>query len=325
MQGWDPKMAQQVWCAGIDIGKDQLDIAVWSKPDAVLQVSHDSDGLARLIAWLREHNVVRVGLEASGGYERDVIDTLEDAGLMVALLNPRRVRRFAEAKGRLAKNDRADARTIGEFTAKMLDSDPAPRDRSRDPLVEHLTMRRRIMGWIEDCASALEHLRDVALRKALQARRRMFERDLATQNKRIAALIDSHPDWAATARRLRTVPGVGPVLAQTLIALLPELGQLSRRAIAALVGVAPFDDDSGKRHGARAIEGGRAAVRHVLYMAALVGKRRNPVLAAFARRLVGKKPKVIITACMRKLIVTLNAMVRDGRDWMAPQAAAVCA
>jgi transposase len=312
-------MAQQVWCAGIDVGKNSLEIAVWSKPDATLQVSHDSEGLSRLIAWLRAHDVIRVGVEASGGYERDVIDRLEDAGLAVALLNPRRVRRFADAKGRLAKNDRADARTIGEFTAKMLDADPVRRDRSRDALIEHLTMRRRIIGWIGDCASVLEQLRDAALRKVLQARQRSFERDLAAQDKRIARLIASHPDWAETARRLRTVPGVGPVLAVTLIALLPELGHLSRRAIAALVGVAPFDDDSGRRRGARAIEGGRTVVRNVLYMAALVGKRYNPVLAAFAKRLVGKKPKVIITACMRKLIVTLNAMLRDGRDWVAPQ------
>jgi transposase len=311
-------MAQQVWNAGIDVGKQRLDIALWPKTAQTLQVDRDADGLARLIEWLRERNVVRVGLEASGGYEREVLDALEDAGFVTILLNPRQVRQFARAKGRLAKNDRVDARTIAEFVAKMVDEDPARRDRSRDRLIEHLGLRRQIQGWIEDCDNLLEHLRDPALRKVTQLRRTGFNRDLAKQDAKLAALIASQPDWAETARRLRTVPGVGPVLAQTLIGLLPELGRLSGRAIAALVGVAPFDDDSGKRSGARKIHGGRKVVRNVLYMAALSGKRCNPVLAAFAGRLKGKLAKVILVACMRKLIVILNAMLRDGRDWRAP-------
>jgi transposase len=315
-------MAQQVWNAGIDVGKDSLDIAIWSKPDATLRVARDPAGLSALITWLREHNVVRIGLEASGGYERMVIDTLEDAGFPLALLNPRQVRRFAQAKGRLVKNDRADARVISEYMVKMVDREPQPRDRSLDPLVEHLTLRRCLKDWINDCDNVLEHARDAMVRKQIETRRRGFERDLAKQDKVIASLIAGHPDWAETARRLRTVPGVGPVLAATLIALLPELGHLSRRAIAALVGVAPYDDDSGKRSGAREIAGGRAEVRHVLYMAALTGKRCNPVLAAFAARLRGKKPKVIIVACMRRLIVILNAMLRDGQDWKSPDAVA---
>jgi transposase len=155
------------------------------------------------------------------------------------------------------------------------------------------------------------------MRKLMQAKRQAFDTARARQDKAIAALIAAYPDWSQTARRLQTVPGVGPVLAATLVALLPELGRLSRRAVAALVGVAPFDDDSGKRSAAREIEGGRETVRHVLFMAALAGRVHNPVLAAFARRLAGKKPKVILVACMRKLIVTLNAMLRDGRDWQA--------
>jgi transposase len=313
-------MAQQIWTAGIDVGKARLDIALWPRAPGTCQVARDAQGIACLIDWLREHNVVRVGLEASGGYEREVLDALEDAGFVAVLLNPRQVRRFAQAKGRLAKNDRADARTIAEFVGKLVDEDPVRRDRSRDLLIEHLGFRRRIQDWIKDCDEVLEHLRDPALRKTTLARRAGFERDLAGQDARIAALIASQPDWAETARRLRTVPGVGPVLAHTLIGLLPELGRLSGRAIAALVGVAPFDDDSGRRSGARKIHGGRKVVRNVLYMAALSGKRCNSVLAAFAARLKGKLNKVIIVACMRKLIVTLNAMLRDGRDWQAPVA-----
>jgi transposase len=315
-------MAQQVWTAGIDVGKQRLDIALWSKTPQALQVDRNADGLARLIDWLRERNVVRVGLEASGGYEREVLDALEDAGFVTVLLNPRQVRQFARAKGRLAKNDRIDARTIAEFVAKMIDEDPARRDRSRDLLIEHLSFRRQIQNWIEGCDNMLEHLRDPSLRKAAQVRRTGFERDLARQDAKLAGLIASQPDWAETARRLRTVPGVGPVLAHTLIGLLPELGRLSGKAVAALVGVAPFDDDSGQRSGARTIHGGRKVVRNVLYMAALSGKRCNPVLAAFAGRLKGKRPKVILVGCMRKLIVILNAMLRDGRDWRAPVQAA---
>jgi len=219
-------------------------------------------------------------------------------------------------------NDRVDARTIAEFVAKMIDKDPARRDRSRDLLIEHLSFRRQIQSWIDDCDNLLEHLRDPALRQAAELRRTTLKRDLAKQDARIAAWIANQPDWAETARRLRTMPGVGPVLAHTLIGLLPELGRLAGNAIAALVGVAPFDDDSGKRTGARKIHGGRTIVRNVRYMAALSGKRCNPVLAAFAARLKGKLPKVIIVACMRKLIVILNAMLRDQRDWQDPAAAA---
>jgi transposase len=321
-------MAQSVWNAGIDVGKDQLDVVIYSptaKPPR-LRVARDCDGLAQLAAWLIEHQVVRVGLEASGGYEREVIDALEDAGLTVARLNPRQVRRFAQAKGRLAKNDRADARSVAEFTAKMLDRDPDRRDRSRDRLIEHLTIRRRLQDWLIDCANLLEHLRDPTLRAVVQGHRRGFAAALVRHDARIVAEIAAHPNWSATARRLRSVPGVGPVLAQTLIALLPELGRFDRRAIAALVGVAPFDDDSGKRSGARQIKGGRDAVRHALYMAALSARQHNPRFAAFAARLNGKPPKVIIVACMRKLLVCLNAMMRDGRDWQdRPAVASVSA
>lgn len=315
-------MAVQVWNAGIDVGKNNLDIAVWGKPAALLRIPRDTAGLARLIAWLHEHEVVRIGLEASGGYEREVLDTLQDAGFAVALLNPRQVRRFAQAKGRLAKNDRLDARIIAEFMAKMVEYEPLRRDRSLDILVEHLAVRRRLRAWITDCDNMLEHLGDPALCKRFRAQRKTFETALNKHDKAIAALIASHADWHETERRLRSVPGVGPVAAATLIALLPELGHLPRRAIAALVGVAPFDDDNGKRAGARAIEGGRDIVRHALYMAAFVGKTHNSVLAAFARRLVGKKPKVILVACMRKLLVMLNAMMRDGRAWNPPGSAA---
>jgi transposase len=312
-------MAQMVVIAGVDVSKQWLDVALWPKP-AELRVGRDRPGCDELAGWLRQHEVSRVGLEASGGYEIEVVDALEAQGFEVVRLNPLRVRRFAEAKGRLAKNDRADARTIAQATAVLVEEAPAKRRRDLDPLIERLAWRRQLRDWITECVNQLEHLKDKSLRRRVMARKAQFARELAELDKKLATLIDQHPDWRRLAERLTTVPGVGPVLAQTLIALLPELGRCTRRGIACLVGVAPFDDDSGKRRGVRHIKGGRAAVREVLYMAALVAIRHNPTIAAFAKRRAGNRPKVVIVACMRKLLVILNAMLRDGADF-EPRAA----
>ena len=203
----------------------------------------------------------------------------------------------------------------------LLEAAPPPRQRNLDPLVEHLTYRRQLSAWITDCTHQLEHLRDAGLRKKIERRRETLHKELAALDQTLTALVASNNDWHDLEQRLRQVPGVGPVLARTLIAWLPELGSLSRRAIAALVGLAPFDDDSGKHAGERHIKGGRAVVREVLYMAALSARRCNPVIASFAQRLTGKKPKVILVACMRNPriksggLVILNAMLRDGTDW----------
>lgn len=307
-------MAQRVLHAGIDVSKEWLDVAVAPTRESC-RVRRDAAGLAELARWLDAQAVERVGLEASGGYERLVIDHLSAHGFTVEWLNPLRVRRFAEAKGRLAKNDRTDALTIAQFVAVM---EAAPRPGRRadlDPLVEHLTLRRRFCQWMVECDQQLEHLREPRLRRTVDLMRAGFARQVTALDRKLAALVAAHPEWHQLSRRLQSVPGVGPVLAHTLIGLLPELGHLSRRAIASLVGLAPFDDRSGKRDGERHIKAGRDAVRAVLYMATLVAKRHNPVIAAFAARLAGKKPKVIVIACARKLLVRLNAMLRDGTDW----------
>ena len=314
-------MAQIVLFAGIDVSKQCLDVALWPKRNEPLRVDRDEAGLKELVVWLRARQVSRVGLEASGGYEREVVDALEAAGFEVALLNPLRVRRFAQAKGRLAKNDRIDALTVAQFTMVMIEAPAPKRRRELDTLSEHLSFRRHLRRGIDDCTNQLEHLRDAKLRRKVEAQRKRLQTELMALDAKLAELVAENADWNELARRLRTVPGVGPVLAQTLIALLPELGTLSRRAIASLVGVAPFDDDSGRRSGERHIKGGREAVREILYMAALSAKRFNPVIAEFAGRLTGKKPKVIIVACMRKLLVILNAMLRDGLDWQQAKAA----
>jgi transposase len=178
-----------------------------------------------------------------------------------------------------------------------------------------LTFRRQLNDWCTDCVNQREHLRDAPLRASVARRLASFRLELAKIDRKLAGLIAANDDWDALARRLRTVPGVGPIVAASLIALLPELGTLSRREIASLVGLAPFDDDSGEHRGERHIKGGRKSVRDALYMAALSARQHNPMIAAFAARLTRKKPKVILVACMRKLLVTLNAMLRDGTDW----------
>lgn len=330
LQGRDRKMSQRVVYAGLDVSKAWIDAALWWVGKARSKTSRfarDEAGLGRLATWLQEAEVARVGLEASGGYERLVMDALQAEGLDVRRLDARRVRQFAGAKGRLAKNDRVDALVIAQAVAVLPDEDEAApaRRRDLDPLVERLRYRERLTEWVTDCDNLLEHQREADLRKRVKLRKARLTAEIARLDKEMAALVAADDDWSGLERRLRTVKGVGPVLARTLIALLPELGKLSRTRIASLVGVAPMDDDSGRREGQRHIQGGRQAVRDALYMAALSAMRFNPQIAVFAKRLAGKKPKVIIVACMRKLLVTLNAMLRDGQDWRAAQAAPVAA
>jgi transposase len=308
-------MSEIVVRAGLDVSKDQLEAYV-HPGGARLSVTNDRAGHRQLLAWLAKQGVAIVGAEASGGYERDILETVAESGLVALRLNPLRVRRFAEACGRLAKNDRADAQTIALFMVSCPDERAViPSDPARERLGEHLLVRVQTLDAIAALENQIEHLRDRALRATLRARAEGLRRAVAKLDRRIAELIAAAPNLDALAACLRSVPGVGPVLSATLLALLPELGRLSRRQIAALAGVAPFDDDSGNRNGQRRIHGGRAALRKVLYMAALVAKRRNPAIRTFALRLAGKKPKVIIAACMRKLLTILNAVARDRVIW----------
>ena len=307
-------MAQKVVTGGLDVSKGWIDAAVWPGKDR-LRVEQNSTGYHTLAAWLTGLGVKRVALEASGGYETGVIDALQACDFEVAHLNAQRVRLFAKSLGRLAKNDQVDAATLARAANTLVDRPPPQRRRELDPLVEHLTYRRQLRAWDTDCVNQLEHIADTRLRRKIQVRRAALKRELTELDKTIAALVQGREDWSSLHARLCGVPGVGPVLAATLIAWLPELGQVSRRQIASLVGVAPFDDDSGKRRGERAIQGGREAIRHVLYMAALSASRHNKIIQAFAGRLAGKKPKVIIVACMRKLLTILNAIVRDNAEW----------
>lgn len=313
-------MEPMVAAAGIDVSKDWLDVALHGRPGE-LRIARDGGGLGDLVAWLRRHGIGRVGLEASGGYERMVIDALQAEGFAVVRHNATRVRLLAGFRGRLAKTDRIDARVIAEATYLTTAEEAVARRRQDlDPLVDHLAYRRQLQDWKTDTENQLEHLRDKRLHRQLERHRARLALELLAVEKAIRDLVKKNEDWSRLARRLMAVPGVGEILAFTLIALLPELGSMSRRAIAALVGVAPFADDSGMRRGQRHIRGGRGAIRNVLYMAALAAKRSNPAIVAFADRLrPNKKPKVVIVACMRKLLVTLNAMLRDGTDFGHPR------
>lgn len=301
--------------AGIDCSKDRLDVHI--HPLGVsFSLANDETGRAALERRLSEEGVAAVGIEASGGFERDVAHTLLARGHRVELLNPLRVRQFAKATGILAKNDRLDAGVIARFVAAVPGRAMVRRE-NLEPLAELVTARAQLNDQLTAQANQARTRRDAALRRLDARRAKALKADIAVLDKRIAAIVEADPALRAKKALLVSMKGVGPVLAHALIALLPELGALSRKQIAALVGVAPFDDQSGKRQGQRYIQGGRRDIRRPLYMAAIAAGKHNPALNPVHQRLeaAGKKPKVIIVALMRKMITILNAMIRDNAPW----------
>lgn len=301
---------------GVDVSKDRLDVMVLPEQQCC-SVSNDAGGWAELVERLRRMPIAAIGLEASGGYERGVLRALLAAGLSVRQVNPFKLRQFAKASGVLAKNDRLDARMIASFVA-IMPTRPAERQPAVvEQLAEVVRVRRHLSDEKVAAENASRLLEDAMLRGFLRRRIARLDADIAQLDRRLAEIVAIDATLAHRYRLLTSMRGVGPVLASTLIALLPELGRMSRKQVAALVGVAPYDFDSGKLKGMRCIWGGRAPVRNVLYMAALVARRCNPVLKSFNDRLAatGKEPKVVIVAVMRKMITTLNAMVRDDKPW----------
>lgn len=298
----------------VDVSKDRLDCFAASSAEA-FDLANSPAGHAALIRRAKAGQGLIV-LEASGSYERALIAACLAEGCAVRLLDPRRVRHFARAQGQWAKTDRLDARVIAAFAAAIPGAPHRP-DPQAAHLAELVTYRRQLIDIETTLANQAEHLSDPELRRDAKARLNTLKLRLSRIEARIEAAIAASPDLAHKAAILRSIPGVGPVLCATLLAGLPELGQLSRREIAALVGVAPMDNSSGRREGPRSIHGGRPAIRATLYMAALVAGRFNPALAAFRDRLrnTGKKPKVAIVAVMRKLIVLANALLRDNRPY----------
>jgi transposase len=301
---------------GIDVSKDRLDVLVLPQQQC-WSVHNNSVGWAELVERLRGFAITAIGLEASGGYERGVVRALLAAGMSVRQINPFKLRQFAKASGVLAKNDRLDARMIASFVAIMPTRPAQRRARVIERLAEIVMIRRQLSNQKVAAENASRLLEDHMLQRLARRRIARLAADIDLLDRRLVEVVAADPSLACRYRLLISMPGVGPVLACTLIALLPELGRLSRKQIAALVGVAPYDFDSGKLKGMRCIWGGRAPVRQILYMAAMSAGNWNPVLKAFRDRLVaaGKRPKVTIVAVMRKMITTLNAMVRDNVVW----------
>jgi len=308
-------MAMLSFC-GIDVSKDRLDVMVLPGRQS-FAVRNDAAGWAELIARLRGLTIAAIGLEASGGYERGAIRTLLAAGLPACQVNPFKLRQFARASGVLAKNDPLDTRMIASFVAIMPTRPAQPRPPAIERLIEMLAVRRQLNAEKVAAENASRLLEDAMLQRLSRRRIARLAADIDRLDRRLVEITASDAALAHRYRLLASMPGVGLVLACTLIALLPELGTMSRKQVAALVGVAPYAFESGKFKGRRCIWGGRAPVREVLYMAAMSASNWNPVFKAFHKRLkaAGKLPKVAIVAVMRKIITTLNAMVRDDVVW----------
>jgi transposase len=300
---------------GIDVSKERLDVARRPSGDG-WAVANDDPGIAALVARLRELPPALIVLEATGGMELAVTGALAAADLPVVVVNPRQVRDFAKATGRLAKTDVLDAAVLAQFAEAVRPARRPLRDADTQALSALLARRRQLveMRTAEQNRLASASRR---IRAEIQAHITWLTRRLARVDADLNQAIRSSPGWRAKDDVLRSTPGVGPVLATTLLADLPELGTLTRQRIAALAGVAPLNRDSGTLRGRRTVWGGRAHVRAVLYMSTLVAVRYNPVLQAFSLRLreAGKAPKVALTASMRKLLTILNAMVKHRTPW----------
>jgi transposase len=303
-----------VWF-GVDVSKRFLDLA--SSDRAPLRFANSPQGRAELIAHLSAGSVKGVVLEATGGYERATVHDLVAAGLPAAVVNPARVRAFAQATGRLAKTDRIDAEAIAAFGAYMRPAPAVPPTAARAHLHELITYRAQINQEITARTAQIRHYATEGLRQRAEAAITALKAERDALKREIEALMKSDGEMAERFRVMTSAPAVGTLVAATLIADLPELGRLSRRQIASLVGVAPFPRDSGERRGYRAIRGGRAEVRKMLYCAAQVAIRHNPVVAAFYERMraTGKPHKVAIIAALRKLLTTLNAMLKTQATW----------
>ena len=303
-------------CVGIDVSKDRLDVHVLPS-GAAFAVARDGKGLESLVGRLGALDVSLIVLEATGGFETTVAAALAGAGLPLAVVNPRQIRSFAKALGKLAKTDAIDAEVIALFADKVRpQARPLPTSDAR-ALGELVARRRQVVEMIGMEANRRRHAADKRLAKTIDRHLAFLEKELAAVDADIDTDVRASPAWREREDLLASVPGVGPVTARTLIAELPELGSLDRRKLAALVGVAPFNRDSGAWRGHRMIGGGRTSVRNVLYMAALSAIRHNPVVRATYHRLVnrGRPKKVAIIACLRQLLTILNAIARTKSPW----------
>lgn len=306
--------------AGIDVSKAKLDVALLQADDRQkaqhFTVENDRAGIEALCERLQQAAVSLIVVESTAGYERDCVTFLVANGLPVALMNPRQTHNYAKARGFLAKTDRLDAYLLALFAKDIRpDARPLP-DESVQALRDVIDRRRQLIDMLTAEQNRLKMAKG-QVKKDIGNHIDFLKARIKTLDQDLDQFIRETPLLKEQADLLRSVPGVGPCLCATLLACLPELGHLDRKTISALVGVAPFNKDSGRSRGQRQISGGRATVRNVLYMAALVAVRHNPVLSVFYRKLrdAGKPAKVALVACMRKLLLILNAIVKNGKPW----------
>src|ERR1700686_282811 len=304
---------------GIDVAKDKVDACIRAVSQRQTFPS-TVEGRRQLISWLRKHKVTNAVMEASGGYERDWASTLREKDIAVRIVDPKRARHFARSAGRLAKNDVIDADTIAWFAEIFGEAPSQAHDAARETLQQMVNARRGLLDIRTMLSNKGEQDVPEPVQKSHARLLKTVAVELARLEAAITALVKATPHFAKRAEIIESVPGLAATTAPGLIAATPELGEGSHEAIAALLGVAPYDDDSGKRQGERQIKGGRRKVRNLFYMASLgAATRHNSMLKTFYHRLIakGKKAKVALVACMRKLIVILNTMIARGEKWDA--------
>jgi transposase len=303
-------------CVGIDVAKDKLDVFV-DVTGELFTVENQPKAIAALAKKLLALQPQVIVIEHSGGYERRAAIDLMDAGLPIALVNPRQTRNFARATNRLAKNDPLDARLLAHFGKACRPELSQRPPENRLLLDELVTRRRQLVEFRASEYNRANQARAKDIQHSIKSHIRSLDHMIEKLDRQIAKLIEIDDDWRGKAQILRSAAGIGPVAASTLLAELPELGQANRQEIAALAGLAPFDRESGSWKGKRHCFAGRASVRKALYMAAISAIKHNPVIAAAYQRLIaaGKPFKVAIVACMRKLLVILNSMLKNGQSW----------
>jgi len=316
------KMDSIIQIAGIDVSKDKLDVHILAS-NLDFTVSRDRRGLGELRRRLRKAGVGDVALEASGDYERIVMEALEADGFVVHQLNPARVRHFGKAMGMLAKTDPIDARLTARYCRHFPEAGLARRPEQARKTGEFLSVRAMVLSAIGEARNRLEHLREASLRALVEEDLARAMARLKTVDAGIAKAIAEDEAMQRKAGLVRSMIGAGPVLASNLLARVPELGSVDRQQAARLCGVAPADRRSGKSRRQARIDGGRDQLRPILYMVALTAMRSNPAMAAFAKRLTanGKSKRLVIAACSRKIITILNAMLRDQTPWQNPKLA----
>ena len=304
------------FAVGIDVAKDKLDVDFY--PEArPFSVGNDEKGMATLLKQIPRGNLKRIVLEGSGGYERELLAELAAAGLPVVRVNPKQARDFAKAMGYTAKTDAIDARVLAHLGAIADFENTLVPDEKRQQLIDHVTRRRQLRDMLTAERNREKQARDNRVKRSVRSVIKVLQKQLQQLDDDIRTLVRDTPEWAERDAILQSVPGVGDHTARMLIAELPELGMYSRKQIAALSGVAPFNHDSGKHRGKRRIRGGRSNVRSALYMATLVATRHNSVIRAHYKQLLerGKQKMVALVACMRKLLTILNALVRNNQTW----------